>query len=185
MKSLVCSDIHDNVKNLEAALMIANTAECDSVICCGDMCSPFMFNVYNSNSNLPLHVVFGNNDGDRFHMANKVYSLNKERPDGKKIHLHGEFLIAEKAHDLEGIPSDVSLAAYHYPELAKVLAESGKFNVVCCGHSHRSSIEKIGDTILINPGSLMGYISGNFMEPVKPTCLIINWFTGELDMVDV
>lgn len=185
MKSMICSDVHDHVGNLESALMVANTANCDSVIFCGDLCSPFMLSVYNSGCNLPLHMVFGNNDGDRFHMANKIQVLNIDRPEGRKLHLHGEFLLSEKGHSLEGIPEYIALAVYHYPEMARVIALSGKYNMVCCGHSHNSSIEKVNETILVNPGSLMGYVTGNVMQPVKPSCIIANWFTGELDLIEL
>ncbi|MDQ3051118.1 MAG: YfcE family phosphodiesterase [Bacteroidota bacterium] len=185
MKSMICSDIHDQVQHLESALMVANTSNCNSVICCGDLCSTFMLNVYNSNCNLPLHLVFGNNDGDRFHMANKSSELNQQRPEGQKLHLHGEFLLAEKGHSLEGIPEHIAIAVYHYPEMARVIALSGKYNTVCFGHSHKSSIEKVNDTILVNPGSLMGYISGSVMQQVKPSCIIANWFTGELDLIEI
>jgi len=185
MKSLVCSDIHDHVKNLESALMVANTANCDSVICCGDICSSFILDVYNTLCNLPFHVIFGNNDGDKFHLTQKASFLNSKRSEENQIHLHGEFLLADKGHTLSGIPAEISLAVYHYPQMARVLADSGKYNVVCFGHSHESSIEKVGDTILINPGSLMGYIAGKEMNHVKPSCVIINWQSGELELIDL
>lgn len=40
MRIAVLSDIHDNVWNLAAALDAG--AETDALICCGDLCSPFI-----------------------------------------------------------------------------------------------------------------------------------------------
>ena len=184
MKSLICSDSHDHISNLESALMVANTANCDSVIFCGDFCSSFMLDVYNSHCNLPFHGVFGNNDGDRFHLIKKATWLNETRPSGGQIHLHGEYLLAEKNHALDGIPPGISIAVYHYPEMAAVMAASGKFDVVCFGHSHKSSIEKINNSYLLNPGSVMGYITGPVIQHVKPSCMIKNWSTGEIDLIE-
>ncbi len=185
MKSLVCSDLHDHVNNFESALAVAVNAQCDSVICCGDLCAPFMLDCYNRNCDLPFHVVFGNNDGDRFNMAQKAALINKDRHPGKLLHLHGEFLLAQSEHKLSGIPPVVSIAVYHYPEMAAMVAATGKFNVVFYGHSHRASIEKINLTLLVNPGSVMGFIPGAAAEKVNPTCVIMNWLTGELEIIEL
>src|SRR5262245_16878551 len=139
MKSLVCSDLHDHVSNFETALTVASTAQCDSVICCGDICAPFMLDCYHRHCDLPFHVVFGNNDGDRFNLAQKAALINSGRHPGKQLHLYGEFLLAPSQHKLAGIPPDFSVAVYHYPEMAKMIAASGNFNMVFYGHSHRPS----------------------------------------------
>jgi predicted phosphodiesterase len=36
------------------------------------------------------------------------------------------------------------------------LAETGEYDVVCCGHNHVSGVETIGDCLLLNPGDLLG-----------------------------
>ena len=48
------------------------------------------------------------------------------------------------------------IAATHYPAIAAGLAASDRYDLVCCGHSHRVAEEKVGDTLLINPGEVMG-----------------------------
>ena len=185
MKSLICSDIHDHVNNFATALKVANTAQCDSVICCGDLCAPFILDIYHDECDLPFHVIFGNNDGDRFHLNQKAIKLNKDVPTGKQIFLHGEFLLADTGHSLAGIPPVISIALYHYPEMARVIAGSGKYNVVCYGHSHKHNIEKLNHSIYVNPGSVMGYIPGNKIQQDTASCVIINWLTGELDLIEL
>lgn len=44
----------------------------------------------------------------------------------------------------------------HYPDLARQIALSGKYNLVCYGHDHLFHSESIGDCLLVNPGDLLG-----------------------------
>ena len=48
------------------------------------------------------------------------------------------------------------IAATHYPAIAAGLAASDRYDLVCCGHSHRVTEDKVGETLLINPGEVMG-----------------------------
>jgi len=44
----------------------------------------------------------------------------------------------------------------HYPEQARGLASLSNYDIIYCGHSHRYGIESLGNTLLINPGQLLG-----------------------------
>ena len=44
----------------------------------------------------------------------------------------------------------------HYPDLARDLAASGSFDLVCCGHDHVWAVERLGSCLLVNPGDLLG-----------------------------
>jgi predicted phosphodiesterase len=48
-------------------------------------------------------------------------------------------------------------AMNHYPEIARELAASQHFDVVCYGHDHQFYNDFVGKTLLISPGTLMGY----------------------------
>ncbi len=48
------------------------------------------------------------------------------------------------------------LAAVHFPELGKALAAGGKYDVVFYGHNHKQATERVGQTLLVNPGEVMG-----------------------------
>ncbi len=185
MKSLVISDIHDHILNLESVLQLANTASCDSIICCGDLCSSFILDLIHKNYQLPVHIVFGNNDGDQFHLNQKATILNLDRKPNCQIQLHGQFLIAEKGHKLDGIIPSASIAVYHYPQMAEILARSGIFDFVFYGHNHKSSIETRGTCLLANPGSIMGYEPANPDESVAPSCLIVNFESKELELIEL
>ena len=60
----LCSDIHDNIWALDRALPLLSPA--DVVLFCGDFCAPFtLAQLAEGLAPRPLHVVWGNNDGDR------------------------------------------------------------------------------------------------------------------------
>ena len=184
MKTLVISDIHDNIANLRSALSIAQTSECDSIICCGDMCSPFVIEIIDKNCDVPVHLIYGNNDGDRHSIIMKINQANSSRKPDKRIHIHGEFILAEKEHAYDGIPSENSFAVYHYPEMAAILAGSGLFDFVFCGHTHKSSLETIKLCTFANPGSILGYVPGKNEGFVPPSCLIVNWNTKQIELIE-
>jgi putative phosphoesterase len=139
MRIAVCSDIHDNIWKLEAALPGINQA--NALVFCGDFCAPFTLTQLARGFEGPVHAVFGNNDGDQ-------WLLVRMAEEAGNITLHGQFAELE----LGGL----SIAVSHYPEIARGLASSGLYDMVCYGHDHTLNQEKVGETLLINPGEIMG-----------------------------
>jgi putative phosphoesterase len=155
MRIAILSDIHDNLWDLAAALETVESA--DALICCGDLCSPFVVDVL-ARFTKEIHVVFGNNDADLYRIAAKASKL-------PRFHLHGEFF--EREFDGK------RFAVNHFDYIAKPLAASGKYDVVCFGHNHEHEIGWGGKCLLINPGPIMGakFSSGKW-EDVPPTFVI-------------
>ena len=140
MKLAILSDTHDNIWNLEAAL--SRMQEADAVIHCGDLCSPFMMEMMGQMiDGKPVHIVWGNNDGD----VRLISAIASKYPD---VQLHGEFAGLEFDH--------MRIAVNHYPEIARPLAASGEYDLVCYGHDHKAHHSEVDNCILINPGELMG-----------------------------
>ncbi len=83
MKIAVLSDSHDNIWKLAQAM--PHLASADAIIHCGDLCSPFMIarRLGEGAGHKPLHVVWGNNDGDRLLIARNARPF-------PEITLHGE-----------------------------------------------------------------------------------------------
>lgn len=140
MKIAIISDIHDNVWKLKAALVGLHHA--DLLICCGDLCSPFIVGLMAEGFSAPIHIVEGNNDGDWRRITQQAARYSH-------MHLHGEFF----QEDLDG----KRIAVNHYPDIALPMAQSGKYDLVCYGHNHRFAIEQNGSTLMLNPGALLGY----------------------------
>jgi uncharacterized protein len=125
MKIVILSDIHDNVWKLEAALKQMQEAE--RLICCGDLCSPFIVRLLADGfPQGSLHIVFGNNDADLYRITQNA-NLYPDR-----VRLHGAFA--------ELTLGGKRFAVNHYPEIAGGLAASGQYDVVCFGHNHRYEV---------------------------------------------
>ncbi len=136
----VMSDSHDNIWKLQNAF--SHLADADLILHCGDIISPFMImRLIHGTNGKPVHIVWGNNDGDKRLLTEVAASANN-------IHLHGDFALL----DLDGC----NIALNHYPKIAHALAESGKYDLVCYGHDHTAHEEWLGNTLVLNPGELMG-----------------------------
>ncbi|MCD6338099.1 MAG: metallophosphoesterase [Verrucomicrobia bacterium] len=143
MQIAVVSDIHDNLDALAAMLRRVQSAE--ALICCGDLCSPFTAKELGMGFPGPVHVVFGNNDGDRWRIAANA----AKRPN---LRFHGEYAELEFAGR--------RFAVQHFDNIGRAIAAGGAYDVVCFGHNHRSEISRSGRALIVNPGELFGKLSG-------------------------
>ena len=139
MRIAIISDIHDHLSALERVL--EQLDDCDALLCLGDLCAPFTLHAIAEGFKGPIHVVWGNNDGDR-----ALLTLVGGR--FEQVTLHGEFAFVTLG--------DRKIAMTHYPVLAAALAAGQQYDMVCCGHSHERSISKQGHTLLVNSGEVMG-----------------------------
>lgn len=141
MQIAVIADIHDNIWKLEDALQRINEAGTEAIIFCGDFCAPFTLKQIADGFAGPVHCVFGNNDGDK-------WFLSRIAAEADNVTLHGE--LAEITLD------ERRVAANHYPHIAQGLAASGRYDAVFFGHSHERHLSRAGNTLLLNPGEVMG-----------------------------
>ncbi|NBC28991.1 MAG: YfcE family phosphodiesterase [Spirochaetes bacterium] len=149
MTIAVLSDIHDNIWNLETALHIVQNRDAESILFLGDFCAPFTLAQLAEGFSGPIHIVFGNNDGDQFLLTSK----GGEYP---HVSIHG--------HLGQVTLGGRKLALNHYPDLSERLAESGAYDAVFSGHNHLKHLEQRGQggmTLWANPGEVMG----RFGEP--------------------
>jgi putative phosphoesterase len=160
MRIAVLSDIHDNVWKLAAALRAIEAA--DELICCGDLCSPFIVHQMARGFQGPIHIVFGNNDGDLFRIT-----ANAQKYD--HVQVHGEIMRRE----LNG----KRIGCNHYDTIGRSLAASGEFDVVCFGHNHVHEIARIGKTLAINPGPIMGARFAPDTSPVDVASTLVIYDT--------
>ena len=140
MKIAVMSDTHDNIWKLEAAMPHLCTA--DAIVHCGDLCAPFVVKrIGEGLDGIPVHIVWGNNDGDPWRISRVAAAF-------PAIKLHGEIGRLE----IDGVRIGVN----HYPEIARDMALSGSYDLVCFGHDHAAFKGREGSCLLLNPGELMG-----------------------------
>jgi putative phosphoesterase len=166
----ILSDIHDNVWKLDAALVRAREAEV--MICCGDLCSPFIVHQLGRGFPGRIHVVYGNNDGDR----QAIRAVSEQYP---QIHIHGEFLRGEL--------DDKLVAVNHYDYIAAPMISSQEFDLVCYGHNHIYQVTQAGNTLSINPGPIMGakFAPDGTRTEVASTFVFYDTASGEVTRVEV
>lgn len=161
MKIAVLSDIHDNIWALGRLLDELEPAEV--LIFCGDFCAPFTLAMIAERFPGPIHCVAGNNDGDQL-------LLSRVAGGHDHIALHGPFAQLE----LGGRRVFVN----HYPPIAEGVAASGKYDLVCYGHDHQALVHPVGETLLLNPGEVMGRFG-------RSTYAIYNTETGTAELREV
>ncbi len=163
MKIAVLSDVHDNLPNLDKALRRANGAGAEVMLFLGDFCAPFTLAQMAEGFSGPIHVVFGNNDGDLF-LISRIASQHSH------VTLHGQYAELEIGGR--------KLAMNHYPEIAKRVAESGVMDAVFSGHDHKRYVHQLGRTLWANPGEIMGRFG-------KPSIGLYDTVSGEFSHVDL
>lgn len=141
MKLAVMSDTHDNVWNLRRALEIVREEQADMIIHCGDFVAPFMLKELEK-AGLPVYGVLGNNDGSGFLLAKTAFT------ELSRITLNEIVGFV----DAQGF----SVSFTHQRVVAEALALTGRFDLVCYGHSHVYRLETLGKTLLLNPGEILG-----------------------------
>lgn len=139
----ILSDIHDNLIALRKAL--SQLQEADVLLICGDLCSPFIVNELGKGFTKDTHIVFGNNDGD-------LFRITKNSQTFPHIQLHGEMAELE----LDGCRFGLN----HYDTIGRVFADSGRYDVVCFGHNHQFEISQVQNTVVVNPGEILGGLTG-------------------------
>lgn len=172
MRIAILSDIHDHVWNLDKALKLCEG--CDRMICCGDLCSPFIIDQLARGFAGEIDIVFGNNDADLFRITNKAATKY-----AATIRLRGEFFEAEW--------DGRKIAAQHFDNIALAVAASGTYDAVFHGHNHVFDIRRVGRTLAVNPGSVMGaqFDAEARRTDVTPTMAIYDTVTGEAERIEL
>jgi len=160
------SDTHDCLPLVDKAVKQLQKEKVDLVLHAGDYVSPFVISHFKPFKGRFIGV-FGNNDGDHEFLKRRFAEFGLE--------IRGEF--AEVKID------SLRIALLHggepggppgASELLKSLIESECYDVIVHGHVHEAKVYKNGETLIINPGEVCGYLTG------KPTVAVLN--TKALDV---
>ncbi len=147
MKVIVMSDTHDNKLFFEKLGEWIKLNGITTVIHAGDHIAPFTVDWTEKAGVKMMYGVLGNNDGE--------YRLLHRKYEEKGWSLKDYLNIVE----LEG----VKIAITHGTDLDMpfLLAETGRYDIVIYGHTHKMHEEYIGKTLLLNPGEACGYLTGH------------------------
>jgi uncharacterized protein len=148
MRIAIVSDSHDDESNVKKAIRIIRNEKIVEVFHLGDFVAPPVLKLFQG---FKITGVFGNNDGYKFGLIKMFNEINGEiLGDFGKVEIGG-----------------LKIALYHgeYREISEALAKSGDYDVVFCGHFHKSEISRFGNTLLLSPGSL----HDTFKKDTSPT----------------
>jgi len=133
----ILSDSHGNHPSTERAADVLSQYEIHLVLHCGDIGTPSVLDVFRK---WKLHYVLGNIDIDpeSFHYSDA------------ESHVIGyeDFGVFEYAGR--------SVAMMHGNNENRLMAaeQSGKYDLICYGHTHRAEWHQTGKTLVVNPGAL-------------------------------
>jgi putative phosphoesterase len=157
------SDTHDNFKTIESAVRIFGEKRIEYVIHAGDITTPEAVEAF---AGLKMIGVLGNNDLDKKGLTSAFEKIGGE--------LRGEICEIEE--------NDLVIGVYHGTDFRKrdALIQSGKYNVVVYGHTHKIENKIVGKTMVINPGTANGWFFG-----YKATAAIFDTVSKQCDFIDI
>jgi len=136
----IIADTHDNLIYTRKAIELFNKRKVEHVIHAGDYTSPFTLKLFKE-LNCKYDGVFGNNDGDKL--------LLLERSEGNIHNQPYIFTLNNK-----------KIIVMHEHHVIDALADSGHFDLVIYGHTHKPDVRKVKYTLIVNPGEAGTWLYG-------------------------
>ena len=137
MRLGVISDTHGHAELTRPAVRMLESLEVEAVLHCGDIGSMAVVELFAA---WPTHFVFGNCDENTAAFATAIKRA------GQTCHgLFGEL-------EFDGVK--VALLHSHERNRFREAIDSGRYRLVCYGHTHVAAIDRRGDTLVLNPGAI-------------------------------
>jgi len=136
----IISDTHDNMTQIRKAVDVFIERKVEHVIHAGDFTSPFTFRIFGELT-CGFTGIFGNNDGDKL-LLHKM-SEGKVYPQPHTFELAGKKIVVIHEHHVAG-----------------ALGDSGHYDLVIYGHTHKAEVRKAGTTLIVNPGEAGSWLYG-------------------------
>jgi len=160
----IIADTHDRLPYIEKAVKRFNMEKVELVLHAGDYVAPFVASKF-KDLKADMIGVFGNNDGDKQLLNKKFSEIGVE--------IRGRFA--------EVIVDGLKIALLHGEEndLLKALINAESHDVVVHGHTHKAEIYRKGDTLVVNPGEVCAYLTG------ESTIAILDTTTKKAKIINV
>jgi len=164
MRIGIIADTHDRLPFIDRAVQQLNEKKVNIVLHAGDYIAPFVVSHFE-----PLKArmigVFGNNDAE--------LNLLRKKFDEIGVQIRGRFADI-KVNDLR-----IALLHGEEEDLLKSIINTNYYNVVIHGHTHQAKICREGNTLVINPGEVCGYLSE------RATIAILNAETMDVEAISL
>ncbi|MFC1645236.1 metallophosphoesterase family protein [Patescibacteria group bacterium] len=139
----IISDIHNNETNIKKVLNYCAENNIKKIVCCGDLASEETLNFLCDNFSGEIFYTFGNMDNEQLRDFEHVNQY-------KNADIFKKFGEAE----IDG----KKIAFVHFPDVAKKLCDTKKYDFVFYGHTHKPWEEKYSECKMLNPGNVAGEI---------------------------
>jgi hypothetical protein len=138
MQIAVVSDTHGQIEQIREAIRVLDSLNIDAIIHCGDIGSTAVIPLFEK---WPTHFVFGNVDRhDEAQLQTEIEACGQT--------CHGRFGELSLAGQ--------KIAFLHSDDRNRFLEtmNSGEWDLVCYGHTHRVESHTVGETVILNPRAL-------------------------------
>lgn len=155
MKIGILADSHDNLPKIRAAMELFTREGVGLILHAGDFVAPFAVRAMHS---APCRVVavFGNNDGERIGLAKAFEPIGEVHPRIALVEAGGR-----------------RIGVVHQDELVAPIAAGSALHVLVYGHTHQLDIHREGQTLVVNPGEVGGWLTGR--------CTVVTLDTDSLE----
>jgi putative phosphoesterase len=137
MRIGVVSDTHGHVLNTLAAVRLLESLEVEQVLHCGDIGTPAIPKLL---TGWPTHFVFGNCDHETDELRDAIAEAG--------LTCHG------RLGEIELAGRKIAMIHSDDARLFRETISSGRFDLVCYGHTHEAESHREGRTLVLNPGAL-------------------------------
>jgi len=155
----IIADTHDNLPVIRKAVEMFNERKVGHVIHAGDFTSPFTFRALKHLA-CDFTGIYGNNDGERVLLQKLSHARIFTQP--YILELAGRKIVIMHEH-----------------QVVDALADSGHFDLVIYGHTHEPDIRTRGNTLIVNPGELSGWLYG------KSTIAVADLATLSAELIEL
>lgn len=152
MKIGIISDIHDNLRHLDRVGSELNQLGISLLIICGDFDMSFTLRGL-LKFKCPIKGVMGNGDPCIQKFLYQLQTHEVLQP------LKSNLELKTQLHDFKIDNCRIAVLHGEDHDLNNALIESQLYDVICLGHTHKAGITTSGKTIIINPGTLVGWTS--------------------------
>ena len=159
MRIAVISDTHDAIANTQNVIKMIRDQGVDTIIHCGDMTTAYTADLFKE---FCIYHALGNNDFDTIGIK---YAIQTCRPGSSSDRW------------FKGVFDGKLVAALHEENSRQFanLMDSGLFDYIFVGHTHRKSDRMEGKTRIINPGAIGGAYRG------PRGFVIVDFASGEVE----
>jgi hypothetical protein len=137
MRLGIVSDTHGHVPFTREAVRMLDAMEVEEVIHCGDIGSAEIVPLFSA---WPAHFVFGNVDVERDELREAIAAAG------------------QTCHDcfgtLERLGRKIAFLHSDDQRCFEAAVREGRFDLVCYGHTHKSRQQRVGKTLVLNPGAV-------------------------------